>query len=53
MLVLEISAGAAQHCSARQEPIKPGKVTMRFQPKVTCLLISALVSLSRSFIVLF
>ena len=32
--VLELSAGAAQHCKARREPNKVGKVTMRFQPKV-------------------
>lgn len=32
--VLEASAGAAQHCSARREPTKLGKVTIRSQPKI-------------------
>ena len=40
--VLEASAGAAQHCSARREPTKLGKVTIRSQPKVLTLLLLSL-----------
>lgn len=32
--VLEISAGAVEHCSARKDPVKLGTVTMLLQPKV-------------------